>query len=126
MFNKTADQTAAPTGAMTTTSRNSNSRSTFASDLRITGEVTALGDIEMAGEIDGNVVARGLTVTAEGRLNGTVRAETVEVRGKLEGQVAAGTFTLRASAQVAADVAYKTLVIESGAQIEGSFSRPKG
>ncbi len=126
MFNKTADQTAAPAGAMTTTARNSNSRSTFASDLRITGEVTALGDIEMAGEIDGNVVARGLVVSAEGRLNGTVRAETVEVRGKLEGQVAAGTFTLRASAQVAADVAYKTVVIESGAQIEGSFARPKG
>ena len=80
----------------------------------------------MAGEIDGNVTARGLIVGPEGRMNGTVSADTVEVKGKLDGEVNAGAFTLRASAQVAADVTYRTLVIESGAQIEGRFAKSKG
>ncbi len=119
MFNKTADPTAAPSA------RVSNTKSTFAADLRITGEVSSAGDIEVMGEIDGNVSARGLVIGGEGRMNGTVSADTVEVKGRLDGQVAAGAFLLRASAQVAADITYKTLVIESGAHIEGRFAKAK-
>lgn len=117
MFNKTADPTSAPPA------RASNTKSVFAADLKISGEVSSSGDIEMAGEVDGNISARSLAITGEGRMNGSVRADSVEVKGKLDGQVEAGSFTLRATAQVAADVAYATLVIESGAQIEGRFSR---
>ena len=127
MFNKTADQTSAPNASPAAPpARTSTTKSVFSSDLKITGEVTSAGDIEMTGEIDGNVIARGVVVGGEGRMNGTVKAETVEVKGKLDGQVSATSFMLRASAQVAADVAYKTLVIESGAQIEGTFSKLKG
>lgn len=120
MFNKTADPTSAPPA------RVSNTKSTFSSDLRISGEVSSLGDIEIMGEVDGNVSARSLVIGTEGRMNGTVSAETVEVKGKLDGEVSAGAFTLRASAQVAADSSYHSLVIESGAHIEGRFSKAKG
>jgi cytoskeletal protein CcmA (bactofilin family) len=119
MFNKTSDPTSAPPA------RVSNTKSTFASDLRITGEVSSVGDIEMMGEIDGNVSARSLIVGGEGRMNGTVSADIVEVKGKLEGQVSAGSFTLRASAQVTADITYRSLIIESGAHIEGRFAKAK-
>lgn len=79
----------------------------------------------MLGDIDGNVTARTLTVGAEGRMNGTITAETVDVRGKVDGQISANSFTLRAAAQVAADITYRTLIIESGAQIEGHFAKQK-
>ncbi len=124
MFNKSTDQTAPPTGSAP--ARVSNVKSVFASDLKITGEISSIGDIEMMGEVDGNISARTLLVGSEGRMNGTVSAETVEVRGKVDGQISAGSFTLRAAAQVAADITYKTLVIESGAQIEGRFAKQKG
>lgn len=120
MFNKTTDQTTPPTG------RVSNTKSVFASDLKITGEISSIGDIEMMGEVDGNIQARSLVVGSEGRMNGTVSADTVEVRGQLDGQISAGTFTMRAAAQVAADITYRSLVIESGAQIEGRFAKAKG
>ncbi|MBN2631781.1 MAG: polymer-forming cytoskeletal protein [Rhodobacteraceae bacterium] len=123
MFNKSTDQTTPPSGSGPT--RPSNVKSVFASDLKITGEITSLGDIEMMGEVDGNISARTVIIGSEGRMTGTVTAETVEVRGKMAGQIAAGTFTLRAAAQVAADVDYGNLVIESGSQIEGHFSRIK-
>lgn len=119
MFNKTADPTNAPVG------RNANTKSIFAADLKISGEVSSAGDIEMAGEVDGNITARSISIAADGRMNGAVKAETVEVKGQLDGQVEAGSFALRASAKVAADVAYATLVIESGAHIEGRFSKKK-
>lgn len=122
MFSKTSDQTAAPAGSP---ARPSNTKSVFASDLKITGEITSSGDIEMLAEVDGNITARSLLIGAEGRMNGTVSAETVDIRGKLDGQINANTFTMRAAAQVAADVTYRSLIIESGAQIEGRFMKPK-
>ena len=123
MFSKTADPTSAPpaTGAL----RTSNAKSVLAQDLRITGEITSSGSIEILGEVDGTIHARGLTVGPEGRVSGTVSAEVVEIKGKLDGKVASQSFTLRAAAEVVAEVTYTTLVIESGASIEGKFALNK-
>jgi len=49
----------------------------------------------------------------------------VEIKGKLDGKVNSQSFTLRAAAEVTADVTYSTLVIESGALIEGKFAVKK-
>lgn len=131
MFSKTADPTSAPTGAATSlaapprSSAASNTRSILSADLKITGEITSTGTVEVLGEVDGTISARGLIVGSEGRVTGTVSAETVEVKGKLDGRVATHGFTLRAAAQVEADIACTTLIIESGAQIEGHFSMGK-
>ncbi len=121
MFSKT-DTTAAPARSGSATG---SGRSVFSSDLKITGEVSSAGTLEILGEVDGNITARGLVVGAEGRVSGTVQADTVEVRGHLEGKVATNDFILHAPARVAADVTYRTLVIESGATIEGHFARAK-
>ena len=121
MFSKT-ETTAAPARSGSATS---TGRSVFSSDLKVTGEVSSGGTLEILGEVDGNVSARGLLIGAEGRVSGTVQADTIEVRGHLEGKVATNDFTLRAPAEVAADVTYRVLVIESGASIEGHFARAK-
>ncbi len=116
MFSKTNDPTSSPTP------RSSNARSVLASDLRITGEISSTGHVEILGEIDGNITARGVILGTEGRVSGQISAETVEVKGKLDGKVTSSDFALRSTAQVTADVTYKTLVVDSGAQIEGRFT----
>ena len=127
MFSKSPDPTASPNAPalQDRPGGGGNTKSVLASDLRITGEVSSTGTIEVLGEIEGNLTARGLIVGAEGRVNGTVSAEMVEVKGKLDGRVATQSFALRASAEVSADVTYSTLVIESGARIEGKFTLNK-
>lgn len=123
MFSKTPDPTSPPNApAPQDRPGGGNTKSVLASDLRITGEVSSTGTIEVLGEIEGNLTARGLIVGAEGRVNGTVSAEMVEVKGRLDGRVATQSFALRASAEVTADVTYSTLVVESGARIEGKFT----
>ena len=122
MFSKTADPTGAPVPRPA--SSTNASRSVLGPDLRITGEITSSGTVEVLGEIDGNISADSLTIGNEGRISGAVRAATIEVKGRLDGKVESGSFTMRASAQVTADIAYQSLIIESGAQIEGRFSRP--
>ena len=122
MFSKTAAQSAAP--VRPASGSVSNTRSVLASDLKIMGDVTSTGTVEVHGEVEGTLAAHTLTIAPEGAVNGQVAADSVEVKGRLDGRVDSATFTLRASAQVAADVSYNTLVIESGAQIEGRFSKP--
>lgn len=133
MFSKTSDPTAAPTAAASAptvprpAAPGSNSaRSVLGPDLKITGEITSSGLVEVLGEIDGNITANGLIIGQEGRVKGSVNAHTVEVKGKFDGKVACESFTLRASSQVKADVTSTGIVIESGAQIEGRFLKPKG
>lgn len=125
MFSKSADPTSAPPVPPRSGGTNVG-KSILGPDLRITGEVVSSGAVEVLGEVDGNLAADSLTIGNDGRLSGSVRANSVEVKGRLDGKVESQGFTTRASAQVAADVIYTTLVIESGAQVEGRFAHPKG
>lgn len=104
---------------------NSGTRSVLSADIRLSGDLTSSGTVEVLGEINGDIVAQTLIVGGEGRVVGTVRAETLEVRGTLEGKASCVSFTLRAAAQVTAEVNYETLVIESGAQVDGRFARAR-
>ncbi|MDM7931887.1 polymer-forming cytoskeletal protein [Tabrizicola sp.] len=128
MFSKTADPTAAPTPSVSRpTGPGANAgRSVLGADLRITGEVSTTGSVEVLGEIDGNIAAHGLIIGQEGKVTGSVTAASVEVKGKLDGKVACESLTLRSTAEVKADVTTKGIVIESGAMIDGRFLKPKG
>ncbi len=124
MFSKTSDPTSAPVPRPAAPGSNS-ARSVLGADLKITGEISSTGSVEILGEIEGNITANGLIVGQEGRIKGSINAHTVEVKGKFDGKVTCESFTLRASSEVKADVTTTSLVIESGARIEGRFLKPK-
>jgi cytoskeletal protein CcmA (bactofilin family) len=100
-------------------------RSVLAADLRITGDIVAEGAVEVMGEIDGSIRAKSFLVAQDGRMTGTVTADSVEVRGHLQGAIACSTLTLRSAAHVKADIVYTSVAIESGAEIDGTFKKPK-
>jgi cytoskeletal protein CcmA (bactofilin family) len=128
MFSKTADPTAAPAPAVPrpATPGSNTGRSVLGADLRITGEISTTGSVEILGEIEGNIIAHGLIIGQEGRVKGTIQAATVEVKGKMDGKIACDSVTLRSSAEVKADVTTSGIVIESGAVMDGRFLKPKG
>ena len=101
-------------------------RTVLAADIRLSGDLSSSGTVEILGEVSGDISAQTLIVGAEGLVKGSVSAEAVEVRGTLDGKVSCLTFTLRSSAVVSAEVNYDVLIIESGAQIDGRFKRAKG
>ena len=125
MFSKTSDPTSAPSVPRPTAPGSNSARSVLGADLKITGEITSSGSVEVLGEIDGNITANGLIIGQEGRVKGSVTAHSVEVKGKFDGKVSCESFTLRASSEVKADVNTTALIIESGAHIEGRFTKPK-
>lgn len=127
MFSKTADPTTTPAPAVPRPSaQGANAgRSVLGADLRITGEVTSTGSMEVLGEIDGNLTAQGLVIGQEGRVKGSVTANMVDIKGKLDGKIACDSLTLRSTAEVRADVTTAGIVIESGAAIDGRFLKRK-
>lgn len=125
MFSKTSDPTSAPPVPRPSAPGTNSARSVLGADLRITGEISSSGSVEVLGEIEGNITANGLSIGQEGRVKGSINAHTVEVKGKFDGKVSCESFTLRASCEVKADVNAVALVIESGARIEGRFTKPK-
>lgn len=100
-------------------------RTVLAADIRLSGDLSSTGTVEILGEVSGDITAQTLIVGAEGLVKGSVSAEAVEVRGTLDGKVSCMSFTLRSSAVVTAEVNYDILIIESGAQIDGRFKRAK-
>lgn len=100
-------------------------RSLIAQDVTITGDIGSEGTVEIMGRVEGKIAARVVVLGVEGSINGSIAAETVDLRGNLTGKLSCVSLTLRASALVQADVNYQTVTIESGAQIEGRFTRAK-
>jgi cytoskeletal protein CcmA (bactofilin family) len=96
--------------------------SILSGDLKITGDVVGGGELVVAGTVQGDIVAKKITVAEGGSVTGAVEADTAMVAGTLTGQLKASAVTLASTARVVADITHVSLMIESGAVFEG-YSR---
>lgn len=97
--------------------------SVLSTDLHIKGDIRTSGDIQIEGEIIGDVRAHLLTVGETARIKGQVIADDVVVNGHVAGTVRGLKVRLTATARVEGDIIHKTIAIESGAHFEGSVRR---
>ncbi|MBL8558478.1 MAG: polymer-forming cytoskeletal protein [Hyphomonadaceae bacterium] len=94
--------------------------SIIANGVRIIGTVEAEGaELQVDGEIDGNVRGGSLTVGDTGMVKGDVVAENVLVNGRVEGSVRARKVQLARNAHVLGDITHQSLSVEMGAVFEG-------
>lgn len=92
-------------------------------DLLITGNLVCRGEIQVEGEIQGDVHATNLVVGDTARITGGIVAEEVVVRGHVMGSVRGKRVLLQNSSHVEGDVYHQTLAIEQGAFFEGKSRR---
>lgn len=123
-----APQTAAPkptTSEPVTSTANKPkpAPSILSSDLTVKGNLRTSGDIQIEGQIEGDVHAHLLTVGEGATVNGEVVADDVIVNGRVVGRVRGLKVRLTATARVEGDIIHKTIAIESGAHFEGSVQR---
>ena len=81
------------------------------------------GEVQVDGEIDGNISCQMLTIGEGARISGEVTAEVVKVHGELNGKINAPTVTISRTAKVTGDVIHDSLGIEVGAYFEGHCIR---
>lgn len=124
---------ATTTGTTTKTTASSNGAaaakaasgvpSIISSDLRIEGNLFSEGDVQIDGEVVGDIDSRTLTLGERSVVNGSISAETVRICGEVQGEVKASTVVMTKTARVSGDVFHDSLAIEAGAFIDGHCKR---
>jgi cytoskeletal protein CcmA (bactofilin family) len=92
-------------------------------DVRIVGDIFTKGEMQIDGQVEGDIACQNLVVGEGARISGEVTAETVRVHGELHGKITAVTIAIARSAKVIGDITHQTLEIEAGAEVEGHFAR---
>jgi cytoskeletal protein CcmA (bactofilin family) len=95
----------------------------LAEGLRIIGNVSSDGAVQVNGQIDGDLNGTSITVSPKAFINGGVKARNVVVNGKVDGPIVGQDVVLKSRAFVTGDIRAQTLSIEPGAHFEGRALR---
>jgi cytoskeletal protein CcmA (bactofilin family) len=113
----------APSVARAPTRPASGAPSVIGSDLSITGNLESAGEVQIEGDIQGDVHAGRIVIGADGNVTGALVAEEVVVGGNVNGSIRGNSVTFRSASHVEGDVFHKTLAVEQGAYFEGKSRR---
>jgi cytoskeletal protein CcmA (bactofilin family) len=97
----------------------SGGRSHLGAGSRIVGELSFPGTVELPGYVKGRVEAAAIVIEETGEVEGELHAASIAIKGRFNGEVNGGTVQLHASARVVGNIAYESLSIDSGAELEG-------
>ena len=92
-------------------------------DLTIKGNITSKAEIQVDGEIEGDIRCGSLLLGDKSKVTGGVAAEDVVVRGHVVGLIRGLRITLQAQSHVEGDIFHQSLAIEQGAYFEGKSRR---
>jgi cytoskeletal protein CcmA (bactofilin family) len=91
--------------------------------LTITGNLQSDRDVQVDGEINGDVHCSHLTVSKGGTITGNIVADEVVIRGRVNGTIRALQVVLQDTAHVESDIFHNSLIIEQGAVFDGQSQR---
>jgi cytoskeletal protein CcmA (bactofilin family) len=92
-------------------------------EVLVSGDLATDAQLHVDGRIDGNVRCQQLVQGEAGIIAGNILADEARIAGTVEGQVNVRTLFVEASARIMGDVAYETISIAGGAQLEGRLAR---
>lgn len=87
--------------------------------LKITGQLESTEDIQIEGEIEGDVRGLSVKVGSNAKVHGTVYGDEVELAGTIDGKIEAKKVVLTGTARMSGDVIHHDITIQSGAFIDG-------
>ncbi len=104
-------------------SRKSAAPSIIGPDLRIVGDLSSEGEVQVDGFIDGDIRTKVLLIGESATIKGEIVGDTVHVFGTVNGQIKARFVTLAKSAHVVGNILHENLSVEEGAFLEGHCKR---
>lgn len=116
-----AIQTSRPLGLSRGAER--NMPSVIGPDLVIHGNLTSRGEVQVDGEVQGDINGTYVVIGEKARITGGIVAEEIVVRGHVMGSVRGRRVMLQSSSHVEGDIYHQALAIEQGAYFEGKSRR---
>jgi len=121
-----AEVTALPAADAARRGNGSATQSIISRDLKIKGDLICNGDIQIDGEVEGDVQSRAITIGEGADVRGSISSDTIRVCGSVNGQVKGQSVVLAKTAKLIGDVTHQTLAVEPGAFFEGQCRRIDG
>jgi cytoskeletal protein CcmA (bactofilin family) len=112
-----------PTPRALGTGTNTGAASVIGADLTINGNLQSTGEVQIEGNIEGNLQATRIVVGQNAKINGNLLAEDVVVLGTVNGSIRGNRVTLQSTSKVDGDIVHQSLAIEQGAYFEGKSRR---
>jgi cytoskeletal protein CcmA (bactofilin family) len=97
--------------------------SVIGSDLTIIGNLISKGEVEVDGEVQGDLHGTHIVVGEKATITGGIVGDEIVVRGHVMGSVRGKKVILQSSSHVEGDIYHQTLAIEQGAFFEGKSRR---
>lgn len=91
--------------------------------LQITGNLFSRGEVQIEGEIRGDIQGSYVIVGESAQIKGSIIAAEIVIRGVVMGAVRGNRVHLQSTARVEGDVYHQSLAIEQGAYFEGKSRR---
>ena len=105
------------------TSGRTGAPSVIGPDLIVVGNLVSKGEVQIDGEVQGDVHSSYVVVGEKARITGSVIADEVVVRGQVLGSIRSRRVMLQATSHVEGDIHHTALAIEQGAFFEGKSRR---
>lgn len=104
--------------------RSFNSTPTIiAKDLKIEGQLTSTGLVEIEGCIIGNIKGNSVILLPSGSIEGEVEAESFSIKGKFNGTIKAKSVNIGSKARISGTIEYSLLSVEDGASVDAKFKK---
>ncbi len=100
-----------------------SSPSVIAPDLKVVGNLITDGDLQIEGQVEGDIHANTLIVGQGAEVKGEIRSNDVTVNGRVAGRIKGRKVRLTETANVDGDILHASISIEAGAHFEGSIHR---
>ena len=97
--------------------------SVIGTDLTVMGNLVSRGEVQVDGEIQGDIHGTNIVVGEKAKITGGIIAEEVVVRGHVMGSIRGKRVMLQSTSHVEGDVFHQALSIEQGAFFEGKSRR---
>lgn len=78
----------------------------------------ALSDMEITGNVDGDIAGKNINITKSGSVHGNLGADSVVISGIVTGIVEAQNIEILATAHVKGELRYDSLSVNRGARME--------
>jgi len=87
--------------------------------VKVTGQVESTEDIQIDGEVLGDIRGNLIKIGKTAKITGTVYGEEVELAGTIDGNIEAKKVVLTSTAHMSGDLVHQELKVESGAFVNG-------
>jgi cytoskeletal protein CcmA (bactofilin family) len=110
----------------TTAKAGAHMASVISKSLKIKGQLESSEDIQIDGDIEGDVRGVNVKIGQHAKVKGTVYGDEVELAGTVEGRIESKKTILTGTARMTGDILHQDIRIESGAYISGNLKPEYG